>query len=210
MNPLLIYLKPKDGLNEVEKELKKIPCDRLTLKYFRYPNVYRIAHKTITNHPEYDYIIWLQNDIILKREDYFKLCEGIKETGGAILGASMNVDLSPKGLNLCAYSKKEFYSPGSYKYAKNEPPYVPKGEDKGIIKVFHNGGVFIAERDLLVQHPLRGMGKSGFNADILHGWELRNNGINYYLDTRIHLKHLRYQGDMMVGKKPPEVEIVRY
>ena len=210
MNPLLIYLQPKDGLTEVEKELKKIPCDVLRLKYFRYPDVYRIAHKTISNHPEYDYIIWLQNDIILKKEDYFNLCEGIKSTGGAILGASMNVDLSPKGLNLCAYTKDEFYTPGAWYYDVTPPPFVPKDEDKGIIKVFHNGSVFIAERDLLVHHPLRGMGKGGKNADILHGWELRNNGINYYLDTRIHLKHLRYQGEMMVGKKPPEVEFVRY
>lgn len=205
MNVLLIYLQPKDGLDEVRKSIENIPCDKLILKYFPYPMVYKVALDTIKKHPEYTHIIWLQNDIVFNIEAFETMCTQIKSTGDSILGVSMNVDLSPKGMKLCAFSVKKFeYSVCS------EMPFEPMGKHKGIIKVFHNGGPFIASREFYIKYPLRGMDKSGYNADFIHGLELHLRRIPYFLNTDIHLKHLRYKGDMMVGKKEPEVEIVRY
>ena len=95
MKILLVYLQPKDGLTKVSKHLYDMGVDVLKLKYYPYPLVYQIARKTIESHPEYTHIVWLQNDIVLKKKDFIKLVNRYHSTGEPeILGASMNVDLS--------------------------------------------------------------------------------------------------------------------
>ena len=201
MKILLIHLKPKDGLYEVDEALAKIKCDRLTLKYFPYPHPYKIALATIKEHKEYSHIVWVQNDIILTKEVFDKLVLQIESKKLSILGASMNVDLSPDGKEKCAYTTKPFEG--------FKPPYVKLGDNMGIIKVFHNGGVFIATREFYIKFPLKGNGKSGYNADIVQGREIYDAGENYYLDTSLNLLHLRFMGTMEVNRKPPGIEFVR-
>ena len=202
---MIIYLQPKDGLDKIKEELLKIPCDKLILKYIKYPEVYRIAQKTIESHPEYDSIIWVQNDIIFTVNDYEKLCKSFKVWKLDILGCSMNVDLSVDGLDLCAFTVDKFtVSPGM------SIPWVKLNQFAGLVKVFHNGSVFIARREFLMAFPLTGIGKAGYNADIKHGTEIAAAGINYYVDTSIRLKHLRYQGINKVGKKLPGIEFIEY
>ena len=212
MKVLLVYLQPKDGLDEVTDNLKEIPCDKLILKYFPYPMVYQIANKTILEHPEYTHILWLQNDIVLTVKDFNKMLSSHQSARDAfnsqILGVSMNVDLSPRGMEEAAYTTKPFHKSGD-SFLQTIIPWEKK-QDRGIIKVFHNGGPFIAERPFYLMYPLTGYGKTGYNADILQGMKIHEDKIPYYLDTSIHLKHLRFQGKMMIGKKPMEVQIVRY
>lgn len=211
MNPLIIYLQPKDGLKEVEDELKKIQCDILKLKYFPYPEVYRIALTTIKAHPEYDFIVWVQNDIVLTCTGFEQLKRGLESTQAAILGAVMNVDLSPKGINLLAYTVDTFvFEKNQIGFISKDPPYVKKGRFEGLTKVFHNGGVFITSREFYLKFPLTGMGKGGYNADIKQGLEIHKAGFNYWVDNNINLKHLRYQGKMQVGRKIPQVEFIKH
>ena len=201
MKILLIYLKPKDGLEKVDEELAKIKCDKLILKYFPYPDVYRIALRTIIEHSEYSHLFWLQNDIVLTKEIYERMALEIAQREIPILGASMNVDLSPFGKTKCAFTTVPFEG--------NKPPYVTIGENMGLIKVFHNGGVFIAKREFFIRFPLKGMGKAGYNADILQGREIWESEFDYYLNADIHLTHLRFMGSMQVGIKEPEIEFIK-
>jgi len=210
MNPLIIYLEPKSGLSEVKRELKKIPCDIICLKYMKYPDVYKVALRTVKSHSEYTHIVWVQNDIIFNKEAFFKLCKGIKSIEGSILGASMNIDLSHHGLKKCAYTTEPFLFNETNGFIDKDPPYRDKGIDRGIIPIFHNGGVFICTREFYLRFPLRGFKETGYNADLVHGIEINANQEKYYLDTSIHLKHLRYQGKMQVGKKPIEVEFIEF
>lgn len=214
MNCLLIYLKPKDELDRVEEALKEIPCDRLILSYFPYPTVYQIAMKTVKEHPEYSHIIWVQNDIVFTREAYLKMTRAIEKNGFSILGCSMNVDLSPAGQEKCAYTVREFNFPTGHKEWISalgvSIPYVRKGEYSGIIRVYHNGGPFIVERDFFLRYPLTGVGKAGYNADIKHGKSIYDGGFDYFLDCDLHLEHLRYLGVMQVGRKEPKTEFVKY
>jgi len=203
MNVLIVYLQPKD-LNEVLEPLSKIKCDKIFIKYFKYPDCYEIARGFIRNHPEYDFILWLQNDIILNEDDFFNLCRDVKKYNLDILGASMNVDLSSEGWEKCAFC----IEPVDFSDKKNMP-YADLGDFEGIVKVNHNGGVFIAKRDLMIKYPLKGFDKAGYNADLLHGIELRGGSIQYFLNADIHLKHLRYCGTMQVNKKTPVMEYVR-
>jgi len=199
MNVLLIYLQPKD-IDEVLTPLKEIITDTLYLKYFPYPHVYKIAMKTIQQHPEYDYIFWLQNDIVLTKNDFWNMCNDIKKNNYDILGASMNVDLSYDGFEKCAFTKRPYMNP-------KDPPFENLGDNEGIIQVFHNGGPFICKRQFLIDHPLTGDTR-GYNADYHHGKELFFEKIPYFLNADIHLKHLRYQGEMQVNKKTPEIEFL--
>lgn len=206
MNPLLVYLKPKDGLFEVDEAINDIPCDKLRLCYFPYPQVYRIAYDFIASKPEYTHIIWIQNDIVFTKNDYFDLCRAAGSY--PIIGISMNVDDSPEGSQLCAFTEKPFYFDEVNGFIKTRIPYSKR--KKGIIKVFHNGGPFISTRKFYLEHPLKGFGKHGYNADLAHGCELHQSGYIYYLNADIHVKHLRYQGDMMVGRKKPILNYERY
>ena len=198
MNVLLIYLQPKD-IPEVLDELKKIPVDQVHLKYFPYPEVYKIAMNIIKKYPRYDFIFWLQNDIVLNKEYFFQMCEDIKTNNFDILGCSMNVDLTSKGFEKCAYTMEKYHN-------EKDPPYVDLGDHTGIISVFHNGGPFICKREILINQPLRGSDKGGYNADYYHGLDLDKAGIPYFLDADIQLKHLRYVGVMQVGKKQKETK----
>ena len=211
MRCLLIYLKPKDELYEVDEALKEIPCDKLILKYFPYPTVYKIAMKTIKEHEEYSHIIWIQNDIVFTKEAFNRLTRGVQRNSLTILGASMNVDLSPNGLSKCAFTTKKFdFDSGYMGFIGSKIPYAKHGEYTGIIRVYHNGGPFIAEREFFLKFPLRGFGKSGYNADIEQGQNIYREGFDYFLDADLHLKHLRYLGTMQVGKKEPKVEFIKY
>lgn len=204
MKVLIVYLQPCNDLHEVFEALDEIPHDILKLKYFPYPDVYRIIHRTILNHPEYTHIIWLQNDIVLNKESVEKLIKGIASSRVAILGAVMNVDLTPKGLDVLAYTVEPFVH-----HLTIPPPFVKKNRFRGKKRVFHNGGVFICSRDFYLQFPIMGHFKTGYNADIAQGRKIWNAGFDYFVDNEIILKHLRYKGTMKVGKLPPEIEIVR-
>jgi hypothetical protein len=204
MNPLIIYLQPKDELEDVWLQLENIPCDKLVIRYMPYPMCYKAAYQQINEKKEYTHIIWVQNDIIFKKEDYFKLVKDFKETRALILGKAMNVDLSPKGLGLGAFTTEPFeFNSGL------DVPFEPLTQ-RGIIPCFHNGGVFITTREFYLKYPLKGIGQRGYNADFRHGKEIREAGLTYLIDTDEPLKHLRYKGKMMVGKKYPEVEYVKY
>ena len=78
MNVCIIYLQPKDGLELILEELEKIPCDKKILRYFPYPWVYQAANDFIKRNPRYTHFVWLQNDIILTKDDFFCLCEAIE------------------------------------------------------------------------------------------------------------------------------------
>lgn len=205
MNPLVIYLQPKDGLGHIRNQLLNVPCDKLILKYYPYPDVYNIALKTIKEHPEYSHIIWVQNDINFNKDAYFKLIKGLAAWKLEILGASMNVDLSPRGMKFLAYSVQPFEI-----HPTSHIPFTEKGRHKGLVKVFHNGGVFACTREFYLKFPLTGKGKAGYNADIQHGQDIRDAGIKYFVDNEIFLKHERYMGINKVGVKEPEVEVIRY
>jgi len=105
MKILLVYLQPKDII-EVLEPLKEIECDKLFLRYIPYPDVYRVAFNFIKEHSEYTHIFWLQNDIILTKNDFENCCEIFFRNNFRILGLSMNVDL--KNPNLMAYTTKHF------------------------------------------------------------------------------------------------------
>lgn len=202
MNVLLIYLQPK-CIKEVLEPLSKIPVDKLYLKYYPYPDVYKLAYNFIRDHPEYTHIFWLQNDIVLTSEHFNQILYKYGTNPDIqVLGVAMNVDLQEN----------------KHKLAFSTAPISPKnlnidwpinGFFDGIIEVFHNGGPFLINREIFMVFPLRG-DKRGYNADIYHGIELWEAGIPYYLDTDITLKHLRYYGEMLVNKKEPEMEFVRW
>jgi len=202
MKILLVYLQPKD-LPEVLEPLADIFCDKLFLRYFRYPRVYEVANDFIKLHSEYTHIFWLQNDIVLNPIDFESCIQKLIQYDFAILGLSMNVDLLEHRDKL-AYTVKPFNTKTyeDFKWAK-------KGEHIGIIKVFHNGGPFLIERNLYLKFPLIGEEITGFNADIVLGKQLWDNSINYYLDSEANLNHLRHVGKMQVNLKRPHTEFIR-
>ncbi len=203
MSILLVYIQPKD-IPEVLEPLKEIPCDKLYLKYIKYPDVYHVAKDFILNHSEYTHIFWLQNDIILTKKDFAKAKSRLLNYNLDILGLSMNVDMSG-GRYKCAYTIEPFEI---HKIKKIH--WALFGQYHGLKNVFHNGGPFLINRKLYLRFVLHGDEKTGFNADMNQGFELWRENIPYPLDTNINLLHLRYIGIMQVGKKEPCTELIRF
>ncbi len=203
MKILLIYLQPKD-IPEVLEPLKEIPCDKLYLKYYSYPGVYQEAFLFIKRHTEYTHIFWLQNDIILTKKDFANAKSRLLNNNLDLIGLGMNVDMSG-GRYKCAYTIEPFEI---HKFKKVE--WALMNQYHGIKNVFHNGGPFLITRTLYLRFPLHGDTITGFNADMNFGLELWKENIPYPLDTNINLLHLRYIGEMQVGKKVPSMEYVRF
>jgi len=203
MKILLVYLQPKD-IQEVLEPLDDIFCDKLYLKYIKYPDVYEIANDFIKRHSEYTHIFWLQNDIVLNPSDFESCVQKLIHYDFQLLGLSMNVDLSGLGKHLKAFTIEPFEI-HNYKRVEWARAY----QYKGIVNVFHNGGPFLIERTLYLKFPLHGDKVTGFNADMHFGLELWGENIKYPLDTKANLKHLRYVGKMQVNLKRPHTEYIR-
>jgi len=204
MKILLVYLQPKD-LPEVLEPLKEIFCDKLYLKYMKYPDVYFAAYDFIRLHKEYSHIFWLQNDIVLTPQAFGLCIKKLIDNEFIILGLSMNVGLAGNQKSLSAYTTEPF----DILHDRKKIEWAKKGEHIGIIEVFHNGGPFLIERKLFLQFPLHGDLETGFNADMHQGSELWHCNINYPLDSEADLKHLRYVGKMQVNLKKPHTEYIR-
>lgn len=184
---------------EVLEPLSKIPYPKLFLKYIPYPAVYKIAQSQIELHPEFDYIFWHQNDMIITKEMFERMKQDFIDSKLDYMAFSMNVDLSEEGKKQATYTQYEPELRHNFKIR-----WEPK-QNKGIIQAVHSGGPFFIKRTLLLEIPLIGEPITGINADILHCKALREKGIKIMVNTKYDILHLRYMGIMQVGRKTSEI-----
>ena len=201
MRVLYIHFQPKD-LPEVLEPLEKINCDKLYLRYVKYPDVHKIAMDTIKKHPEYSHIFWSSGDAVIIKEDFERLYRIVEKNNYSVLGMACNVDLTKKGMGWIAASFKKI--PLGFENVD----WIEKNEVKGIIQVQYSGCPMLIKREILVKYPLLGEKRTGFNTDLIFCHHLLENKIPILVDTSFNILHLRFKGEMQVGKKAPEIQFI--
>ena len=222
INPLLCYLQAKD-IPEVLDELESIPCDKLYIKYYEYPYPHRIARDYFLSHPEYTHLIIQPPDLIVKKEHFEKLKQDLIEHPFIeILGGVCNVDLDENkdSWAICFNLPSLEFHNRVYHWVKKQ------NFDYPIIRVRHCGHVFMfVSRQVVENLTINGEeitgtnrpgydgcdwkdNKDGFAADLFFCTNCYKSNIPIYVDTHVDMMHLRFQGELLVGKRESQTVFV--
>ena len=216
INPLYVYLQPKI-IPHVLEPLKEIPCDKLYIRYYPYPEPHRIARKFFLEHPEYTHLIIHPNDIIITKADYLKLLDDLQRYPFLeVISGVMNVDLEDNKDHLAACFNLPLLNYNDRRYY-----WIPREHVKGIQRVRHVGFSLTAISRKVIEELKDENGRPGFDgvdpktesidgADVWFSNCCYHAGIPIYIDCDIFLVHERYVGEMQVGKKEPHIEFIPY
>lgn len=213
MNPLLCYLRPKD-IPEVLDNLEQVPCDKLYINYYQYPHPHRIARDYFLAHPEYDWMIVHTNDLVVTKDDYEKIKKDIEDHPFLeIISGVCNVDMDKESdvWNIC-------YNLPTLEFMNRRYHWVKKGSFEGIQRVRFAGFPFMWIKRQVVEGLMSYLdnektragfdgtdlfGKDGYAADLWFMHACYKSNIPVYVDSRVDMKHLRFVGEMLVGKREP-------
>ena len=211
IKPLLAYLQAKD-IPEVLNELQYIPCDKLYVKYYAYPNPHRIIREYFLSHPEYTHLCIVPPDLIVTEKNYWDMYQNVVDYPFiSVISGVCNVDLmDEKDYWACTKVLPGLQEPRVYDWYHKDC-----GLKGHIFTVPHSGFVFPwISRHVIERLTLNGErpgydgtfldgSKDGFASDLLFSHSLWNNHVPQYVDSNVEMKHLRYEGEMMVGVKDP-------
>ncbi len=197
MKCILNFWRAKD-IPEVVDEFDKLDIDKLEFKYMRYPEPMK-ALDTLTKSgilDDYDYIILTSPDLVVKEENLKQLLEDIEKTNAKVVAGCCNVDLGLRKNDLAVCMNPV----NGRRYI-----WVPKGKETGIKEVGFNGMILMAvHRDVWKNFKFY----EGSRDDpidlkicrwcIAHEYKVLTNFDNY-------MHHMRYTGEMMAGRKTPEI-----
>jgi len=216
---LLCYLQPKD-LPEVLIPMSKIPYDRLYLRYMESDDAFKLMRKKVLEqYKDYTHIVIVTNDVIVEPKHMEMLERTIRQNlHYPVISGVFNLDLTPYGQSVWNITfnrahedqdKREYHWIKKSDFPKDEPGYV------NLLQVKFAGFPLMAiRRDVFEEIPIRGDGEVNRRPDIQQAHDLcfcndlSDAGIPIMANIDIDMIHLRYQGEMLVGIKKPEVEFV--
>ena len=213
MNPLLAFAQPKDILEVLEEQKKITHIDKLIIRYFDYPYPYHLIRRFFLDHAEYTHLIVYANDEVVKKEHIDMLIQDVLKWDFPLVTGVMNVDLDKlKDKMACCFEYP------SLRKDQRFFNFIPLNSESGFIDCGFSGGVQCIRRDMLEKEKIPyGMGEErfngesrdrGFNSDVVFAYFFKWTGVHVWADTRIQILHKRYEGEMLVHKKPPHWEFV--
>jgi len=183
-----------------------------------YPYNYQISISFFKANPNYTHLICHPNDLVPTRKVYDKLINHIKEKDYAVISGVCNWDTEKHKdyLNITATLPELSYHKRVYhKISKNRYP-------NKVLKVPWAGFPFMfIRRDIIEKVPFPPKclketderpvweTKGGFGGDLCWAHNLDYMKIEQYVDTSCNMEHLRYFGEMLVGKKPPSIDFIK-
>ena len=215
IKPLIAYWRPKD-IPEVLQALQEIPCDKIYCNYMPYPYNYTISRDFFLSNPEYTHYVALPNDLIPTKEIFRELIDHIKQQDYPIISGVCNVDTKKykDKINITANLPMLNYNDRRYYWiSKNRYP-------NRLVKVPWAGFPFMfIRRDIVEKIPFAKVPfetherpvweeKGGFGGDLAFAWSCHYYKIPIMVDTSLMMRHLRFHGENLVGKKPPSIEVV--
>ena len=223
INPLICYWRPKD-LPKVLENLDKINCDKMYLNYFPYPQNYVLSRDYFLEHKEYTHYVALPNDLVLTKEVFEKMCKTLEEFYYPVLSGCCNVDFKGKWagmVNVCLKLPKLAYSERIYRWlAESQRKELISRGVRIMMFDFAGFPAMFIRRDVLEKIPFAKVpyetterpiweSDGGFGGDLAFCTSLKYHGIPNRVDLTCIMEHLRYEGKMLVGIKPPEVVFIR-
>ncbi len=217
-NPLLVYWRPKD-IQPVLDGLDTIPCDKLYMNYFPYPYNYTISRDFFLASPQYTHYIAQPNDLVPTLEIYRKLTRRMEANPDKpVICGVCNWDTGKYKdyINITSNLPELAYQSRVYrKISKNRYPNT-------FLKVPWAGFPFMfIRRDVVEKIPFAQVPfetkdrpvwetKGGFGGDVAFAHSCKFYNIPIWADTSCNMEHLRFYGEMLVGKKPPNIEFKSY
>jgi hypothetical protein len=177
---------------EVDYYLNKIDCDKLTFNYLEYPTPYHILDDFKKNMDEYDYIVLVTNDVIVKQSHIDTLIQDIENYGSMgrppVMSGVFNVDIEDNfdKLNIC------------WKWPDKVYDWINRDSVSGYQKVEFMGLPLTAIRtDIFKRYEWTG----SFNAGDRRfcKWCI-DNDIPLICNTDNKMQHLRYYGEKPIGE----------
>lgn len=219
VNPLIVYWRPKD-LPEVLDNLDKIDCDKMYCNYMKYPTNYNESRKHFLDHPEYTHYVALPNDLVVTKEIFEKMCNTLENNDYPVLSGCCNVDMegNKDKVNVCLKLPDLGYDSRIYRWLAESQRLDAISRGHHIIELgFAGFPCMFIRRDILEKIPfatvpfetdLRPMWETrgGFGGDIAFCTSLKHYGIPNRVDLTCMMKHLRFEGKMLVGVKEPNIE----
>ena len=227
INPLICYWRPKD-IQPVLDGLDSIPCDKLYLNYFAYPHNYTISRKYFLEHPEYTHYVALPNDLVPTKEIFDKLVKTIEEKDPPVLSGVCNVDMegNKDKVNVCLKLPAiKYYDPktGQHRIYK----WLAESQRKTLIEkgfeqmefAFAGFPFMFIRRDIIEKIPFATLpfqvderpiweAAGGFGGDLAFCTSCKYHGIPVLVDLTCMMDHLRFYGEMLVGKRQPNIEFI--
>lgn len=220
---LVVHWKAKN-IPEVISGLKSVNCDILTTEYYPYPYNYRITRKFFLDHEEYTHLICDPNDLVVKKENYEKLIDGLENNDFPVLSGLCNVDLGKyrNFWNVCLTKPKLDYEERFYKWFPESQRKLLLKKGIKFQKFGWAGFPFMAiQRDIVKQipfyhipkghedHDKNNLGmmelKGGWAGDLAFCTSCEFFNIPIMVDITNTIHHLRFCGEMRIGKDNPKV-----
>ena len=181
-------------LPEVLEPLKEIPCDKYYVNYYTAKQAFKFARDFFLNNEEYTHLIVHTVDMIATKEGFEALMN--HDQNYDVVSGVMNVDLTDNKDNLAITDGIPAENPKGRIFN-----WIARKEYSELIKVDWIGFSFTRiSRKAVKELPFR-EDSSGYSQDVMFAIDCKNKNIPIYADTGIFFKHLRYQGELMVGKK---------
>lgn len=222
VNPLLAYWRPKD-LPKVLKGIEELPCDKIFANYYNYPHNYNLTRNFFLENPEYTHYIALPNDLVPTRKIYDKLIEHIKIHDYPVVAGCCNVDLRKykNHLNVCWKLPEVPYIKRHYRWMAESiaDNMINKGEPVHRVG-FAGFPLMFIRRDIIEKIPFGTIPypvderpiwetRGGFGGDLAFCTSCKYYDIPVMVDLTCKMEHLRFEGEMLIGKKPPSIEFIR-
>lgn len=219
IKPLLCYWRPKD-IPEVLAGIAECPCDKLFVNYMRYPYNYTITREFFLSNPEYTHYIACPNDLVPTRKVYDRLVQLIQENDYPVISGVCNWDTG----KYQDYWNITTNLPVLAPYEQRRYDKLPKTKYPNmVLKVPWAGFPFMfIRRDVVEKIPFATVPEQirqghpiweqtgGWGGDLAFAHSCAYYNIPIHADTSCGMLHLRYHGEMLVGKKPPSIEFIKY
>ena len=207
MTKLLIFIPSPRDIREFKDAIEKLPHDKLWVKYLHYRNEpYQKARTFFLNHKEYTHFAICPDDLIPTVEGVEQLWKDAQTL--SFIAGICNVDMEDMGKVAATLRAPSVVREGRrFDWIRSTDL---KGFDSNIVKVGWCGTPFaILNRKLMEQIEFRGDlhwnpfadKTESFDIQIAH--DLKELGVDEYIDTRVFFKHRRHGGQIMVGRKHP-------
>tara|TARA_Y100001951_G_scaffold101419_1_gene106274 strand:+ start:77 stop:670 length:594 start_codon:yes stop_codon:yes gene_type:complete len=186
-------------LPEVLNPLKEIPCDKYFVNYYTANQAYKFGRDFFLNNEEYTHLIILTVDMIATKEGFEALMK--HDPNYDIISGVMNVDMDKNKDKLAITKEIPSEEPKGREYN-----WIPRQNYSELTKVNFIGFSFTRmTRKAVEMIPFR-PDSNGSAHDVTFAHDCKKNNIQIYADTGIFFKHLRYKGELLVGKKPKSCE----
>lgn len=220
-NPLVIFANAYDCFPAIHAA-EKLPADTLFVNYFPYPENYFVAEEFFEKHEEYSHILYLAPDVVMMERDFEILCKHIQEEKFHVLGPLCNVDTEKYKDRLACTQELP-----SLEYAKRRYYWLSEGARLALIQngrkflqVKFNAGLYLMDRETKMKVKWTKLpyatderpiweSRGGYACDLAQSHFLNFLDIPIMVDLNIKIKHLRYAGELQVGKKERSINLIK-